>query len=141
MNKSHTKHLLKLVLGSLLGVTTITAQANSEWMDLLEVLKNNHTTTQAQYERLRDEAMNREAGANKNSKKKRHIPAEVETEGGLKVESADGNFEFELGGELWFDAADYQEDVEPLGNGTELRRARVSFSGKLFKDWLYASHS
>lgn len=139
MNKLHKKHLLVLALGGFMGCTTMTAQASSELMTLLGVLRDNNTITQAQYERLRDEEVSKEARANKNSNTKGHKLAEVETEGGLKVNSGDGNFEFELGGELWIDAASYQEDVEPLGSGTELRRARVSFSGKMFEDWAYAA--
>lgn len=138
MNKLH-KHLLVLTLGSFMGLTTMTAQASSELMTLLGVLRDNNTITQAQYERLRDEEMSKQKNASENSNKKGSKLTEVETEGGLKVKSGDGDFEFELGGELWFDAAFYQEDVAPLGNGTELRRARVSFSGKMFKDWAYAA--
>lgn len=110
------------VLGSIMATATTSALADSELTDLLKVLRNNGTINKDQYDRLRSEA-----------------DPKVHTDGGLKVKSADGAFEFEVGGELWIDAAFYQEDVTPLGNGTELRRARVSFAGKMFEDWAYAA--
>ena len=135
------KRLAVLTLGSIMGITAMDAQADSELVDLLRVLKTNGAINQSQYERLLREANSTgaEATPTKKDKKKQKSQAEVETKGGLKVKSADGDFEFELGGELWIDAAFYQEDVAPLGNGTEIRRARVSLAGKVFKDWGYAT--
>ena len=132
------------VLGSIMATTTTSALADSELTDLLKVLRNNGTITKDQYDRLRSEA-DRSATAQpgttlgKQDKKKNKQTPKVHTDGGLKVKSADGAFEFEVGGELWIDTAFYQEDVTPLGNGTELRRARVSFAGKMFEDWAYAA--
>jgi phosphate-selective porin OprO/OprP len=151
------KRLVGIGIGSLIGLAAMTAQAGSELMALLEVLKQNGTITEAQYQRLRREAMGSAAPAPKptaveetkqarsesdpkaKAKKKKEKSAEVETEGGLKVESADGDFEFELGGELWVDGASYRQDKAELGSGTELRRARVSLSGKILDDWAYAA--
>ena len=135
------KRLAGLTLGSIMGVTATGAQADSGLVDLLRVLKTNGVINQTQYERLLREANSTgaETTATKKDKKKQKTQTKVETNGGLKVKSADGDFEFELGGELWIDAASYQEDVEPLGSGTELRRARVSLAGKVFKDWVYAT--
>ena len=143
------KRLAMLCLGALAGLTTAAANAGSELADLLRVLRSNGIITQAQYERLLKEADSpasrqadteaTEAKRQKKEKKKNKTQTRVRTDGGLQVKSADGEFEFELGGELWFDAASYQEDVAPLGNGTELRRARVSLGGVMFRDWAYAA--
>jgi len=148
MNNLSYRRLAGLTLGSIMGLTAMGAQAGSELVELLKVLRTNGIITQTQYERLLSEAnstdaenttqaASEEGKPGKNDKKKHKQQAEVETRGGMKVKSADGDFEFELGGELWIDAAFYQEDVTPLGNGTELRRARVSLSGKVFEDWVY----
>ena len=143
MRHSNYRRLAGLALGSIIGTSATLAHADSELLDLLRVLRSNGAISQSQYEKLLDEAS--QAGkpgtASKSRKKdkKNKRQAEVQTEGGLKVKSPDGEFEFELGGELWIDAAFYQEDVAPLGNGTELRRARVSFGGKVFRDWAYAA--
>ena len=151
------KRLVSLGLGGVMGFAAMTAQAGSELMALLEVLKENGTITESQYERLRREAIGTAApaaepaaveqtapvtsaaAAEKERKAKKERSAEVETEGGLRVKSADGDFEFELGGDLWVDGASYQEDKAELGSGTELRRARVSLSGRMFEDWAYAA--
>jgi phosphate-selective porin OprO/OprP len=147
MKQRNYKRLTGFILGSVLGVTGMAAHADSELEDLLRVLKANGTITQAQYERLLREANEEPASeaetaktGTKTGKKDKHRQrTQVEIDDGFKVKSADGDFALELGGELWFDAAFYQEDVASLGNGTELRRARVSFEGKLFDDWAYTA--
>ena len=92
------------VLGGIMATTTTSALADSELTDLLKVLRSNGTISKDQYDRLRSEA-----DPGKQDKKNKHAPR-VQTDGGLKVKSADGAFEFEVGGELWIDAAFYQED-------------------------------
>ncbi|MEN8218227.1 MAG: porin [Pseudomonadota bacterium] len=59
----------------------------------------------------------------------------VKTDGGITVSTPDGRFSFDLGGRLMIDAAFYDEDKNPLGDGTEFRRARLELGGTLFKDW------
>ncbi len=54
----------------------------------------------------------------------------VETRGGLKVTSADGNAEFSLGGRIHFDAYAFDRDLASVTGGTEFRRARVTLAGK-----------
>ncbi len=61
--------------------------------------------------------------------------SDVETRGGLSVKSDDGRFAFELGGSLWIDAAVYDDERTPLGDGMELRRGRVSLAGRLYEHW------
>jgi phosphate-selective porin OprO/OprP len=147
--------LVVLLSASAIGLASGPALAGSELLALLEVLRDNGTITHEQYERLRLEAAGgaeppppppprdvaRTIPAAEKDKAKRGTgqQARVETEGGLKVESADGDFEVELGGQVWVDGAWYQEDEAPLGSGTELRRARVSLEGRLFGDWGYAA--
>ena len=61
----------------------------------------------------------------------------VTTKGGLKVESEDGAFSFQAIGRLQIDAAFYDQDKSKLGDGVQLRRARLGAQGKLFSDWQY----
>jgi len=142
--------LAALTLGSIMCVATIEARASQDLMAVPGVLNDNGSIAQTQYGRLGNEAMitvaaslpgsgNADPSSHSKGKTKHRKSVDVETEGGLKVKSADGDFEFELGGELWADAAFYQQDEASLGNGTELRRARVSLAGKLFGDWGYAA--
>ena len=50
------KRLAGLTLGSIMGITAMDAQADSELVDLLRVLKTNGAINQSQYERLLREA-------------------------------------------------------------------------------------
>ena len=62
--------------------------------------------------------------------------AKVETKGGLKVTSADKNFEASLGGRIHFDAYAFDKDIAATTDTTEFRRARLTLSGKAW-GWDY----
>jgi phosphate-selective porin OprO/OprP len=56
---------------------------------------------------------------------------------GLAVESADGKFVFAFGGRLQADAAVFIDDESSLGDGYEIRRARIKSYGTVWRDWNY----
>ena len=49
------------------------------------------------------------------------------------MSSSDGIYQFELGGRFMVDFANYQQDRVELGDGTELRRARIEVEGAIDK--------
>lgn len=54
----------------------------------------------------------------------------LETKGGIKVTSADGNFEAQIGGRIHFDAYAFDRDNVDTTGTTDFRRARLTLSGK-----------
>lgn len=60
----------------------------------------------------------------------------IETKGGIKVTSADKNFEATLGGRIHFDAYAFDRDLADTTGTTEFRRARLTLGGKAF-GWEY----
>lgn len=62
--------------------------------------------------------------------------AKVETKGGLKVVSEDGNFEFSLGGRIHFDGYLFDRDQADVTSTTDFRRARLTLGGKAY-GWEY----
>jgi len=60
----------------------------------------------------------------------------VETKGGLKVTSADRNFEASLGGRIHFDAYAFDRDMADTTGTSEFRRARLTLAGKAY-GWEY----
>jgi phosphate-selective porin OprO/OprP len=60
----------------------------------------------------------------------------VETKGGIKVTSADKNFEASLGGRIHFDAYAFDSDIAATTDTTEFRRARLTLAGKAW-GWEY----
>ncbi len=56
---------------------------------------------------------------------------------GLSIKSKNGDFSFRAGGRIHADFAYYDDDVTSMGSGASLRRARMYFKGKLFRDWRY----
>lgn len=56
---------------------------------------------------------------------------------GLKVESADGRFKLRVGGRIQADANVFNQDRTPLGDGLELRRARLKAQGTLYENFAY----
>ena len=135
----------RLALAMLLMLYSLFASAgDSAALEVLfDVLRENGTITQQQYVRL-IRALEEEAGVAATAtagedvaKAPRDKDVNVKTKGGLEVSTDDGAFSFGLGGRLMLDAAYYDEDKTKLGDGTEVRRARLEAEGRLFHDWTY----
>ena len=62
--------------------------------------------------------------------------AKVETKGGIKVTSADKQFEASIGGRIHFDAYAFDRDLVDTTGTTEFRRTRLTLSGKAM-GWEY----
>ncbi|WP_188310274.1 OprO/OprP family phosphate-selective porin [Arenimonas fontis] len=60
----------------------------------------------------------------------------VETKGGLKVTSPDGQFSMQVGGRLHFDGYAFDDDLNSHTGTTEFRRARLTLSGSAL-GWEY----
>lgn len=60
----------------------------------------------------------------------------VETKGGIKVTSADKNFEASIGGRIHFDAYAFDRDQANTTGTTDFRRARLTLAGKAY-GWEY----
>ncbi len=137
----------RLVFAALLLVYSMFASAgdSATLEELFDVLRENGTITQQQYERL-IRALEGEAdvaGVGSAAEDVAEAPQDakvktkVKTKGGLEVSTKDGAFSFSLGGRVMLDAAYYDEDKTKLGDGTEVRRARLEAEGRLFHDWTY----
>ncbi|WP_292414489.1 MULTISPECIES: OprO/OprP family phosphate-selective porin [unclassified Methylophaga] len=132
--------ILKLVFAVFLALPMV-SQA-SELRLLINMLHENGMVSEEQYGRLLAEL---EQNQQKSAKEKQEIveklelatqPPEVEvtTKGGLRVRTTDGEFETRLRGRLMIDAADYKGDPE-MGDGTNIRRARLAWTGRMYRDW------
>jgi len=56
---------------------------------------------------------------------------------GIKFASADGSAKFHVGGRIMADTAIYNDDRSNLGNGAELRRARLFLAGTVYENWQF----
>lgn len=98
---------------------------------LLDALRNNGSISQQTYLQLKEE------NADNATASKDASPVRIDTHGGLKVETTDGNFSFQLNGRLQADAAFYDQDKTKLGNGQEFRRLELEPGGTIYRDWKY----
>ncbi len=135
------------LVGAICATMTPQVQAESELLLLIEMLHKNGTVDDAQYERLMDEinagkanGIKKENIAIQNIKKpdKKNLPVEITLDkGGIQVKSSDNEFSAKIGGRVQLDSAWYDEDGAEMGNGTEIRRARLYIQGHMFYDWGY----
>ena len=130
MSLSNIKHIAAFCFVAYLAAAPVSA-GEEEFYKLLEILLQNGSLTQQQYDSLVAALEGSEAEGDEDPQ------VQVETEGGLRVSTYDGAFSFELGGRLMVDTAYYDEDENDLGDGTELRRARLDLEGVLFSDYGY----
>ena len=151
-----TRRLGGVLATAIAGVIATGAHA-SELMSLLEVLRDNGTITEAQFQRLRDEAtqgskapspaqsppiaadiaVSKPAKTAASTDRKRGVETKFGKTGGLTFKHPGRGFELTLGGRVFLDAVSYNDDTEPLGSGTELRAARLSLKGSLGEDWKF----
>jgi len=115
-------------------------------MDLLKVLRDKGTISAQDYDMLKNAAAadNEMAEADKAEIKKEveeataNMPV-IETDGKLVVSDRDGNWSFQPIGRVMWDAVNADADTDDSDDdvkGTELRRARLGFSGDIY-DWSY----
>jgi phosphate-selective porin OprO/OprP len=124
------KFTVMAILCGLLIVNNPVYADNTQLMQLFDILYKKGTLTQEEYQLLRNTAQE--------PKTKESVPfTEVKTTGGLKVTSPDGAYEFNLGGRIQADAGFWGDDRTDNASGTELRRARIDFSGKIERDWKF----
>ena len=128
--------MLAAALAVAMGGTSFAASAQSSE---LEELKAQLAALQAKVVEL-EERSDAQSGVNIDTAgqldKLNTGTTKVETKGGIKVTSADGNFEAQLGGRIHFDTYLFDEDLVDTTGATEFRRARLTLSGKAF-GWDY----
>jgi len=135
-----------IIAATLLGSAVMPAHASNEAMlDLLKVLRDQGTITAENYQLLANAAA---ADKEKSEATTAEVKAEVKeatkdipkitTKGKIKVTSGDGNWEFQPIGRVMWDYINTNEDGSDTDDftGTELRRARLGFQGKIY-DWGY----
>ncbi|MEO1963062.1 MAG: porin [Cycloclasticus sp.] len=140
MMKISTRIISSLALTILLVTGSNMAFAGSELMTLLKVLRDNGTITSEQYDRVIAEAKTTQQQVEVEkqelqAKLDKATAVEVTVKGGIKIKSKDGSFSTKLGGRLQMDAVYIGEDGAEQGDGTDIRRARLSLSGKMYNDW------
>lgn len=134
------KHLLAAAIGLSLSFST---QA-SELETLINMLHENGMVTDEQYGRLMEElAENKKTNEQQQAELDEKLaeatkPSDVEisTNGGLTLKTRDGQFSTKVGGRVQVDAATYGGSPD-MGDGTDIRRARLYLSGTLYRDWGY----
>ena len=133
------RHSLAIALSLALATTSLHANAQDardaelaalkqQLADLAAKVQELESRTDAQSEVNIETATQLDTLANKSTK--------VETKGGLKITSADKEFEASLGGRIHFDAYSFDRDVAATTDTTEFRRARLTLAGKAY-GWEY----
>ena len=132
---------VRIILMILLVLPLIVTQAHagSEIETLIKMLHQNGTVSDEQYGRLMAElGQNKKAKRQQEWLKQQGQPDEIiaQLKGGPSVKTRDGTFEMKLLGRIQVDAAAYSGKLR-MGDGTEIRRAFLTLSGKMYTDWGY----
>ncbi|MEG3192646.1 porin [Lysobacter sp. D1-1-M9] len=131
--------ILTAAIAVALSSITFGAQAAPGDTADLEALKAQLAVLQAKVAELesRTDAQSDINIATQQNVEKLASPAtKVETKGGIKLTSADGNFAASLGGRIHFDAYAFDRDLADTTGTTDFRRARLTLAGKVY-GWDY----
>lgn len=99
--------------------------------DLLDVLKDKGALSQSEYKSL-TRSLNAEE---RESVEQPQLS--IQTDGGFGISTYDGEYAFKIGGRLMIDAARYLNSETDMGDGTEIRRARLDLEGVFKGQWGY----
>jgi phosphate-selective porin OprO/OprP len=133
-----------IIAGVIVSAFTTTAYAGSEIETLITMLHENGMVNDAQYGRLQAELKQNQSTASQDKQQVQEQLAEatkpsdveVQVKGGVTIKTRDGKFSTKIGGRVQADAATYSGDLE-IGDGTEIRRARMYLNGVMYTDWAY----
>ena len=134
-----------LIAGVLFGTAVMPTYASNDAMiDLLKVLRDKGTISADDFNLLANAAKaDKEKSEQTKADVKKVVSSaasfpKITTKGKIQVESADGQYTFRPIGRLMWDYIDTDEDASGQDDirGTELRRLRLGFQGKV-KDWGY----
>ena len=141
-----------MLLSGLVGLSTPATAANESMKLFFETQLQNGNITQQQYNDL-VQALEKDSQAMEKEVEKQVSEAtksvpEITTKEKLEIKSADGDFEWDIGGRLQADYAVYDTDGlsndatgpdngdrDGLADGAEIRRARIAVKGKLWDVW------
>jgi phosphate-selective porin OprO and OprP len=130
--------LLALAVGVALAGTSLSASAQSRDAEIAE-LKAQIAALLEKVESL-EERTDAQSDVNVDTAQKLDTlttgAPKIETKGGIKVTSADGKFEAQVGGRIHFDAYAFDRDIASTTGTTEFRRARLTLQGKAL-GWEY----
>lgn len=130
--------LLALAVGAVLAGTSLSASAQSRDAEIAE-LKAQIAALLEKVESL-EERTDAQSDVNIDTAQKLDTlttgSPKIETKGGVKVTSADGKFEAQIGGRIHFDAYAFDRDIASTTGTTEFRRARLTLQGKAL-GWEY----
>lgn len=138
------KTKMTIVAATLFSLNSMASYAGSEIETLINMLHENGMVSDEQYGRLIAELeQNKVQSVEKETKIQAQLleatkppDIEVKVKGGIGVKTTDGKFSAKLGGRLQIDAATYSGEPK-IGDGTEVRRARLYLAGTMYHDWGY----
>lgn len=149
LNKTRFKYLCgSILIGCSVALATPVYATNDAMLRLIDIMQQKGTLTRAEADALREAAVQdaeQTEGITKEAKKVaeetsrdviKDIP-KIETKGKLKVESADGDFEWQPIGRIMADYSWINSDINHLGSGAEMRRARLGMEGAMWKHWIW----
>ncbi len=124
--------ILALAVGAVLAGTSLSASAQSRDSEI-QALKAQIEELMTKVESL-EERSDAQSGVNVDTATQLdnlvNKSVKVDTKGGVKVTSADGKFEANIGGRIHFDTYAFDRDIASTTGTTEFRRARLTLSGK-----------
>jgi phosphate-selective porin OprO/OprP len=133
-----------LIAGAIFTSFIGSVYAGSEIETLITMLHENGIVNDAQFGRLQAELKQNQVNTSKEklevqkqlAEATKPSDVEIQVKGGVTVKTRDGKFSTKIGGRVQADAVTYSGDPT-IGDGTEIRRARMYLDGVMYTDWAY----